>query len=76
VLFRSVAAAINLKVTVNGTEATVNLDGKKTAAEVATAIGAQNSNFTNCDVAVSGDTVTFTAKGASTKAPTVTIERN
>ena len=69
-------AAIELKVTVNGTEATVNLDGKKTAAEVATAIGAQKSNFTNCDVAVSGDTVTFTAKGDSTKAPTVTIERN
>ena len=69
-------AAIDLKVTVNGTEATVNLDGKKTAAEVATAIGAQKSNFTNCDVAVSGDTVTFTAKDDSTKAPTVTIERN
>ena len=69
-------AAIELKVTVNGTEATVNLDGKKTAAEVATAIGAQKSNFTNCDVAVSGDTVTFTAKDDSTKAPTVTIERN
>jgi len=75
-LTSGVDAAIELKVTVNRKEATVNLTGAKTAAEVATAIEAQDSTFTDCDVTVSGDTVTFTAKGDSTKAPTVTIERN
>ena len=73
-LTSGVDAAIELKVTVNRAEATVNLTSAKTAAEIAQEIAGET--FTGYDVAASGDTVTFTAKDDSTKAPTVTIERN
>ena len=75
-LTSGVDAAIELKVTVNGTPETYELNGKKTAEEIAEAIVVKASTFADCDVAAKGDTVTFTAKDDSTKAPTVTIERN
>ena len=75
-LTSGVDAAIELKVTVNGTSETYDLNGKKTAKEIADAIVAKAGTFADCDVEAKDDTVTFTAKGDSTKAPTVTIERN
>ena len=75
-LTSGVDAAIELKVTVNGTSETYDLNGKKTAKEIADAIVAKAGTFADCDVEAKDDTVTFTAKDDSTKAPTVTIERN
>ena len=75
-LTSGVDAAIELKVTVDGTSETYDLNGKKTAKEIADAIVAKAGTFADCDVEAKDDTVTFTAKGDSTKAPTVTIERN
>ena len=54
---------INLKVTVGSVNATVNLTGAKTAAEIAQAIAGET--FTGYDVAASGATVTFTQQTAA-----------
>ena len=54
---------INLKVTVGSVNATVNLTGAKTAAEIAQAIAGET--FTGYDVAASGATVTFTQETAA-----------